>query len=320
MKVTQGDIGRAEGRTIHHILCNQQTPWPHAQHFSRQTHNKQQSKPRHRCQVSPGTTNTLPTTTIQRPPKQSLGKSRSRTHKHQSRSQQPDIAWRRLQFQQGSRKFLSRLSPSHQQLSNQYYTDTLQTDSYLYQRDEQAHSTSHQLLSATTRESVEMNRTLALLSAGGTGHLPTHKVSGYVRIMFENWNSLGIFTQSWKMDRINYLIKRHQIDIVTGCESQCNWTKVPRHRQLSDLISPGYITRGITAHNTHENFHRDQVGGTAVMGVGRLCDLISDMGRDPSGLGRWSWIKLGTGRVVTRVISAYLPRKPNKRSKGRTVW
>ena len=180
MKVTQGDIGRAEGRTVQRILCNQQTPWPHAQHFSRQTHNKQQSKPRHRCQVSPGTTNTLPTTTIQRPPKQSLGKSRSRTHKHQSRSQQPDIAWRRLQFQQGSRKFLSRLSPSHQQLSNQYYTDTLQTDSYLYQRDEQAHSTSHQLLSATTRESVEMNRTLALLSEGGTGHLPTHKVSGYV--------------------------------------------------------------------------------------------------------------------------------------------
>ena len=88
----------------------------------------------------------------------------------------------------------------------------------------------------------------------------------------------------------------HQIDIVEGCESQCNWTKVPRHRQFSDLISPGYTKRGITAHNTHENFHQDQVGGTAVMGVGRLCDLISDMGRDPSGLGRWSWIKLGTGR------------------------
>ena len=90
--------------------------------------------------------------------------------------------------------------------------------------------------------------------------------------------------------------------------------------QLTDLISPGYMKRGITAHNTHENFHRDQVGGTAVLGVGRICDLISDKGSDPTGLGRWSWIKLGRGRISTRVISAYLPWKPNKRSKGHTVW
>jgi hypothetical protein len=138
--------------------------------------------------------------------------------------------------------------------------------------------------------------------------------------MFENWNSLGIFTHSWKIDRINYLIKKHQIDVVAGCKSQCNWTTVPRHKQLTDIISPGYMKRGIMAHNTHENFHRDQVGGTAVLDVWRICDLISDKGSDPTGLGQWSWIKLGMGRVVTRIIAAYLPRKPNKRSKGRTVW
>ncbi len=165
-----------------------------------------------------------------------------------------------------------------------------------------------------------MNRTLALLTEGGTGHLPTHKRNGYIRIMFENWNSLGIFTHSWKIERINYLIKRHQIDIVAGCESQCNWALVPRHRHLADIISPGYMKQGIAAHNQHENFHRDQVGGTAVMGVGRICDLISEKGYDPTGLGRWSWVKLGKGNVTTRVVSAYLPRKPNKHSKGRTVW
>ena len=71
---------------------------------------------------------------------------------------------------------------------------------------------------------------------------------------------------------------------------------------------------------TNENFHRDQVGGTAVMGVGRICDLISNKGYDPTGLGRWSWIKLGKDSVTTYIISAYLPRKPNKHSKGRTVW
>ena len=30
--------------------------------------------------------------------------------------------------------------------------------------------------------------------------------------------------------------------------------------------------------------------------------------------------KLGKGCVATRVLSAYLPWKPNKQSKGRTVW
>ena len=192
---------------------------------------------------------------------------------------------RRLQFQQGSLEFLRGISPNHQQLSAYHNSDNLVTDSHLYCGGNQDDTSTIHLGAATSKETIEMNKTLALLTEGGTGYLPTHKTNGYVRIMFENWNSLGIFTHSWKLDRINYLIKRHQIDIVAGCESQCNWTKVPRHRQLADLMSPGHMKRGITAHNTHENFHRDQVGGTAILGIGRICYLISDKGSDPTGLG-----------------------------------
>ena len=48
---------------------------------------------------------------------------------------------------------------------------------------------------------------IELLKSGGTGSLSEDKSNSWVYLMFENWNSLGIGTQSWKMDCLNYLIK-----------------------------------------------------------------------------------------------------------------
>lgn len=62
------------------------------------------------------------------------------------------------------------------------------------------------------------------------------------------------------------------------------------------------------------------MGGTAIAGTGHICDVINAMGSDASGLGQWSWIKLGQGEQVTRIIRAYLPWKPGKNVRGRTVW
>ena len=138
--------------------------------------------------------------------------------------------------------------------------------------------------------------------------------------MFENWNSLGIGTQSWKIDRLNYLIKHLKIDILAGCESQCDWTMVDKDNQLNALLAPGTATKVVTAHNKTERMQRHQAGGTAIAGIGRICDNITDTGSDHTGLGRWSWIRLGRGNTSTRIISAYLPHKPGRHSRGRTVW
>jgi hypothetical protein len=82
------------------------------------------------------------------------------------------------------------------------------------------------------KESYEMQRTLELLRNGGTGFLPESKQHGWVRLMFENWNSLGIGTQSWKLDRLNYLITHLKIDIIAGCKSQCNWSMEDTNSQF----------------------------------------------------------------------------------------
>ena len=143
---------------------------------------------------------------------------------------------------------------------------------------------------------------------------------GWVRIMFENWNCLGVCTQSWKFDRLNYLVKCLNIDIVAGCESQTDWSKVDNDNQFHSLLAPGRAKKGIASHNTTERIHRDQPGGTEITGIGRICDVITEVGSDKTGLGRWSWVSLSGGSTTTRIISAYFPRRPNRNSKGRTVW
>ena len=93
--------------------------------------------------------------------------------------------------------------------------------------------------SAQEQATNELRRTIELLDDGGSGYLPTKKRSGLVRLYFENWNSLGVFTQKWKMDKLNATIQKLDLDIVTGCESQVDWRFVPPTRQFQQLLTPG---------------------------------------------------------------------------------
>jgi hypothetical protein len=129
--------------------------------------------------------------------------------------------------------------------------------------------------------------------------MPERKSGGWVRLMFENYNSLGIHTHSWKLDRLNHLTSSLQVDIISGCKTQCNWSFVSPAQHFLHLLAPGTTKSGIAACNINEQISRDQVGGTAVAAIGRLSDIVSDTGCDPTGLGRWSWIKLGHDRKTT---------------------
>lgn len=224
-------------------------------------------------------------------------------------------------FTTGYARFKHRIRPSHLDLLHATHHEPAKPgDSAHYYEPNMGNLPDHTVTLARSHESREMSRMIELLEDGGVGFLPEKKEIGFVRIMFENWNSLGVFTQSWKMDRLNYLSRRLKVDIVAGCESQCNWSMVDPDHQFLSLLAPGIATKGIAAHNRHEKIQRDQAGGTAIAGIGRICDIISEKGMDTSGLGRWSWLKLGTGLNVTRVISAYLPQKPGRNARGRTVW
>jgi hypothetical protein len=98
---------------------------------------------------------------------------------------------------------------------------------------------------AGDKEQREMERLVEFLREGGLEYLPEKKKDGWVRIMFENWNSLGVFTQSWKIERLNNLTQQLQIDIVMGCEAQCDWTFTEHGKHFLDLLCPELAKKGI---------------------------------------------------------------------------
>jgi hypothetical protein len=134
---------------------------------------------------------------------------------------------------------------------------------------EQADSTMAGTSGARTAEMQELERTMELLRDGGYGYLPEQKQSGNVRILMEDFNSLGILTQSWKVDKLNAMIKSLNIDILCGCETQVDWRLVPPEKQFLKVIQPGIETKGVAACNTTSRVKtRDQVGGVAAVAIG----------------------------------------------------
>ncbi len=247
-------------------------------------------------------------------------KSQARQDKWRQQTTHTTLKNKYRNFQKGASKFRKRLAPSHEDLTRSTQHDTSTSDDYQYFEPHNRPMITSCLALATDQENREMRSMLELLQDGGVGYMPERKTHGWIRIMFENWNSLGILTQSWKLDRLNYLIKCLNIDIVAGCECQTDWSMVNHDNQFHSLLVPGKAKKGIASHNKTERIQRDQIGGTAISGVGRICDVIQEVGSDDTGLGRWSWISLHGGTTTTRIISAYLPRKPNRNSRGRTVW
>ena len=57
-----------------------------------------------------------------------------------------------------------------------------------------------------------------------------------------------------------------------------------------------------------------------MMTLGRLSSFVLDTGVDFTGLGRWSWILVGSQEKRTRIVVAYQPCKPGTNSKGFTVF
>ena len=65
-----------------------------------------------------------------------------------------------------------------------------------------------------------------------------------------------------------------------------------------------------TSHNYNEKFSKFQPGGTAILTFGAITGTIHKTGKDPTGLGIWSYTTyLGNKVKSTCVISAYNPCK-----------
>ena len=128
--------------------------------------------------------------------------------------------------------------------------------------------------------------------------------------MFENWDSLAPWKSRGKVDRINALCKRFDVDCILANEVQVQWDIAlaqDRTLSLERLLMPSAVKRVVTSHNTHERFHRSQYGGTCIATFDRLSQFVQSTGSDPHGLGRYSWVQVGSGSVSTRIVTLYVP-------------
>jgi hypothetical protein len=84
-----------------------------------------------------------------------------------------------------------------------------------------------------------------------------------------------------------------------------------------DMFESFHRTRVVAAHSTHEQHGRYQQGGTLTATFTHLASFVISTEVDHTGLGRWSWIQVGTGEHRTRRVLAYQPcRGPSTSQMG----
>jgi exonuclease III len=118
-------------------------------------------------------------------------------------------------------------------------------------------------------------------------------------------------------ERLFRAIQESEIKILCMQEVGCNWSHIPRstafQQPLNDTFGP-HNARSSFRHNVH-NVHnvtgtRLQWGGTGIMTKGKLKHYVMGSGGDKTGLGRWTWARIGgKGGMVLRVASTYCPCK-----------
>jgi hypothetical protein len=156
--------------------------------------------------------------------------------------------------------------------------------------------------------------------------VPLKKPDGIIRFLWENWNSIKLFTEAnhERIHTIEALRKHYNADIVGGCELMVDWSQADQ--DFFDLFGMGEERKGAAAWNKHERNERCQPGGTSLMAFGQISPYVSKVEPDSTGLGRWVTLTLANGEKEVKVVMAYRPcfptsiRRRGRDKLGSTVW
>lgn len=114
--------------------------------------------------------------------------------------------------------------------------------------------------------------------------------------------------------------RTNDLDGIFCQESGLNWKKMPRSGRLEEMMRTEAVMRTIAAHNETEDIGRRQYGGTCAVAYGEFASRVTDTGKDPTGLGRWAWMRCcGRDDNAVRMVTAYNPCESGRAS-GRTVY
>ena len=133
------------------------------------------------------------------------------------------------------------------------------------------------------------------------------KEEGTARFGYEQVGGVAPWKGEKTSDMQNF-VKRLEADGMFCAEVNTDWRKVPFTNQLPQLFSANAQSRFVVSNNENEDKLRSQVGGTCRMIFGDLAQHVTDVGKDLTGLGRWSWMLLeGANNHHTRIMVAYQP-------------
>ena len=122
--------------------------------------------------------------------------------------------------------------------------------------------------------------------------------TGSTRVVFQNVNGLPYLATDSKQGQIQDWLKNERVGIALLAETNTHWPSLPEGHGWNDRMREvgkrGYFTA--VAHNRHQprsgasSFK--QQGGTAVSVFNEAAHSAKSSGCDPTGLGRWSFVRL----------------------------
>jgi hypothetical protein len=149
------------------------------------------------------------------------------------------------------------------------------------------------------------------------GVAPASKGKGIIHMIHENANRISNrLSDNEKVEKAKDIDKL-EVDIAAYCKHRLNMRDRRNINGFNQLFKGGKAAvQLVVAHNIHENIGRMQEGGTSLLLFGALTEqLVHDqLGKDKTGLGRWSVMTLKGEEVQTRVVCSYNPcynKNPN---------
>ena len=169
------------------------------------------------------------------------------------------------------------------------------------------------------------------------GDPSTLRASKATRVLFQNVHGINIKVMDEKQKGLFQGLKEEKIGIALLAEMNLNWSHVKPGQSWYDRVrrvaSGGHYSK--TAHNEHQLIPSPsafQWGGCSATLLDKASHCSRSSGADPTGLGRWAWVKLrGTDRMRERdptedaeslgpcdlvVVSAYRPSRPGPGAGG----
>ena len=135
-----------------------------------------------------------------------------------------------------------------------------------------------------------------------------------------NIGSLQQEGNSQKNKDLREFLREKEIDAVAMQETNVHWKSIPVHERLDERTRFWWQRRKLSYayYESYPFAKAHQYGGTAIFGIDSASDRYMGSGKDPTGLGRWCWMRFrGNAGMSLRFISAY---RPNDSSNEHSVF